>query len=346
MKRIEAEIEAAKHKTNCPTCGQGISHLQAEVIKNLQQQLKVTAGKDVSLTNVLAFAQGNVATAQDRLTVIETAIRAWDEAKAVLDTNNQSALRTYNAKVNSYNGAQRAINDARATIQRLEAGIAANAGAREAWANLPALERASQETETAYATARDAVPPIAEQIRQLETSQRQFIARTQNERLAGQSRAQLTTASERLAVFKAALKVVSDEKLRAGEEAFNSLLKHARLMTDGNLRAPLEFRDGDLGMTFDGNWIDIGEFSGKQQIFALAGLGLALTQNNQGVRIVLVDELGRLTAMNKWKLIGTLLELIKQGVIDQAVLADVSANDYQPNPDVTVINVDMAGEHA
>lgn len=346
---VESLIESiakAKAKTTCPTCGHDVTEQQAAVVANLEGKLADARLQDAKTAEIASHADKAVKEATSAWTAAENAIATWDSANANLQKQNQEAMDDYNARARAYNRAQADINTAREAIRRHQAALNANATAREAAQSLPGLEHASQAAAHAYAAAKAALAPIAEEIRQLEARQKQFIARTQNERLANQSREQLKIASERLAVFKAAMKVVAEEKVRAEAEAFNALLKHARKMTDGNLKAPLEFKDGDLGMTHDGNWIDIGEFSGKQQIFALAGLGLALTQKNDGVRIVLVDECGRLDRPSKHALVRRLLELIHQGVIDQAVLADVNAADYTKSDDVSVITVDAAGSQA
>ncbi len=340
VESLQQAITAAKAQTTCPTCGHDITASQAAVVAGLQAELVSANSIHKQRLTAYGTAENAAKAAADALATIGGEITAWDAAQADLRRANQAALDLWDAAHRAHTDAQTKINTYIEAIQRLRDQIAGNQAARDAAAKLPSLQQAAWDAGQARQQAHDALEPIMQEIHQLETQQRNYIARTQDARRADQSREMLQTAKDRLAVFKAALKVVAGEKERAATDAFKELLAQARLFTDGNLRAPLEYRDGEIGMTADGNWVEISEFSGKQQIFALAGLGVALTKNNQGVRLVMVDEMGRLTAANKVKLVNRLLELIHQGVIDQACLCDVSSRDYPTNPDINLIPVD------
>jgi len=336
---LKTQIEEARARTTCPTCGHDITTQQAKIVADLESSLKTHLNEYQIQQTLCDDARAAAITAQDVAKRVENDIATWDAEASRLRALNQTMLDAWTARHRGYTDAQTKINRTTAEIARLQASLTSNAAAHDAWVKLPMLEASTAELAKLYQIAKSEVPSIQETIRQLEVRQRQFIARTQDQRRADQSRQMLKQAQERLTVFKAALKLVAGEKERAAADAFGALLKHARLFTDGNLRAPLEYRDGEIGMTFEGNWIEVGEFSGKQQIFALAGLGVALTQDNKGLRIVLVDEMGRLTEANKQKLIDRLLELIDQDIIDQAFLCDVSAESYFGIVDANLIYV-------
>ena len=338
--KLDTELIAAKAKTKCPTCGHDITDQQAGIVDRLTKDLEAAIRVKNDNYGVLKNLRETEVIAKRAFDGQLAAIAAWDAAESELIHANRMALDDWTRRHDRYTGAQSDINEATAEIARLEARIASNAKAHEAWANLPKLEADYVAASAAVQTAHDAIAPIVAAIGTLEAKQRKFIARTQDQRRADQSREALRIANERLGAFKCALKLVSDEKERAAAEAFGSLLAHAKLFTDGNLRAPLEYRDSEIGMTWDGNWIEIGEFSGMQQIFALAGLGVALTQDNDGLRIIMVDELGRLDIDHKMALVERLRFLIGRGVIDQALLADVSAAGYAASDDLQIIRID------
>lgn len=328
MKRIEAELEAAKTKTCCPTCGGDITEKQRAVIKSLQEQLILAAGKDVSATSVAAVATGNLNQADIAVRQKIAEIAKWDETREAMTARNDAERAKWQAKQDAYTNAQTAINRLTSEINALRASTAANDKAREAWAKLPALAAASYAAREKWLAAATAIQPIAHRIGLLEQSQKQFIARTQAQRSADQSRAQLATARARLDVFKAALKVVAAEKEAVSEKAFTVLLKHARRFTDGILKAPLEYRDSELGMNQGGNWVSLKAFSGTEELLALAGLGVALTQQHKGIKVVLMDELGRLDQDNRVKVINRMLALTADGTINQFFGVDVDAANY------------------
>lgn len=101
-------------------------------------------------------------------------------------------------------------------------------------------------------------------------------------------------------------------------DCFNKLLSISSRMTNGILRADLQFRDNELGMMVDGNWVNYKTFSGTEELIAFAGLSVALCQSSP-IKLVLMDELGRLDDKSKLKLLSRISELIKEKVIDQFV---------------------------
>jgi hypothetical protein len=344
QKRLAKAIQDAKAHTNCPTCGHDITEKQSKVVADLEKQHEAAAQANAEATTAHSHAKAAEQAAGDALTAATTAITTWDALKQTVDGENLVFSGAYDHANLIFNSAQTAINTATAKIATLKASIEANAKANAAWVNLPALETASKEAGNTYAAAKAALEPIQEQIRQLESKQRQFIARTQDARRADQSRAALKTANERLAVFKAAFKVVKTEKERASEDAFTELLKHARKFTDGILKAPLEYKDGELGMTYQGNWISYKSFSGLEEVLSFTALGVALTQTHKGIRVVMLDEMGRCTAKNKKLVTNRLRDLISDGTIDQALLVDVEWQSYPQGHDVAIIQVDSEGE--
>lgn len=101
-------------------------------------------------------------------------------------------------------------------------------------------------------------------------------------------------------------------------DCFNKLLSISGRMTNGILRADLQFKDNELGMHVDGSWVNYKTFSGTEELIAFAGLSVALCQSSP-IKLVLMDELGRLDQKSLTKLLGRILELIEWKVIDQFV---------------------------
>lgn len=140
-------------------------------------------------------------------------------------------------------------------------------------------------------------------------------------------------------VFKAVIAKVQAVQERLVGKAFTQVLNVAKHFTNGLLNSPLEFVDGELGRRVAktdqdagceapvGSWIGFHVFSGTEEALALAGFSVALT-GDAPVKLVILDELGRLDAQRKVDVAMRMLTLVDAGVIDQAILIDVEARAY------------------
>lgn len=149
----------------------------------------------------------------------------------------------------------------------------------------------------------------------------------------------LLEAEQRAELFKHAVKLAVQEQSRLVGRAFTKVLNVARHFTDGLLNSPLEFRDGALGRKVskadtaagceapEGAWIPFDAFSGTEELLALAGFSVALT-GDAPVKLVILDELGRLDGKRKLDVTLRMLSLTEKGIIDQAVLIDVDPKPY------------------
>lgn len=91
-------------------------------------------------------------------------------------------------------------------------------------------------------------------------------------------------------------------------------------------RAEFGRDDGD-------GWISLDTFSGFEEQLAFAALSVAVSSGTP-VKLVIMDELGRMTQANKINVIARMDWLIAKGIIDQFVGLDVSAEDYRYLEDV------------
>lgn len=139
-------------------------------------------------------------------------------------------------------------------------------------------------------------------------------------------------------VYKAAVEIVRDARENAVSVAFGGVLKVARGFTDELLNSPLEFVDGKLGRRVSeldkhdgitaavGSWIGHEGFSGTEQLLAYAGFAVALARQAP-IKLVIMDELGRLNMERRVQLLARMRKLVETGVIDQFVGCDVEALD-------------------
>lgn len=124
-------------------------------------------------------------------------------------------------------------------------------------------------------------------------------------------------------VYAESVKAVNRVVQEVSERAFKTVLELSDDFTRGLLNSPLEFRDGELGRTEDGGWIPHTAFSGTEQLLAYAGFSVALART-AGFRLVVLDEMGRLSLGRRQDVAIRMEELIAAGKIDQAILIDAT----------------------
>lgn len=151
-------------------------------------------------------------------------------------------------------------------------------------------------------------------------------------------------ASCRASVLSESSKAVLEHVASAGEKAFGKVLAVAARVTDGVLRSPLQWMDGGLGRFVSvndefergckarvGSWIPWESFSGTERAVALCAFSVALAMSSP-FRLAIIDELGRLTAQMRVRLLENLGRMVADGTLHQAVViaattdkADVAA---------------------
>jgi hypothetical protein len=140
--------------------------------------------------------------------------------------------------------------------------------------------------------------------------------------------------------YRKGREIVTELREKVVEQTFGKVLAVARNFTDGLLNSPIEMEAGALGRRVSeadneqgntapvGSWIPHEAFSGTEQLLAYAGFAVALAQNAP-IKLVIMDELGRLTLNRKVALLKRMCELVQRGVIDQFVGCDVEAVEVE-----------------
>lgn len=142
-------------------------------------------------------------------------------------------------------------------------------------------------------------------------------------------------------VYKAVVKLVTEEQAKASESAFGAVLGVARHFTDGLLNSPLEFVEGDLGRRVSvqdrkragfiapiESWITHETFSDSEQRIAYIGFSVALAAEAP-VKLVIIDELATLSDGRKILFVDRLIQLVRKGIIDQAICIEPTGDDYR-----------------
>lgn len=131
-------------------------------------------------------------------------------------------------------------------------------------------------------------------------------------------------------------------KASLSERLFEPILKATHAFTDGILLGPLQFEDGALGMgrLLNGKlgkeglagggrrFVHHSAFSGTEQAIVFAAFQASLA-TTAPIKLVMMDELGRIDPANKAQLLRNVRVAVNTGVIDQFVGVDVSAGDVE-----------------
>lgn len=123
------------------------------------------------------------------------------------------------------------------------------------------------------------------------------------------------------------LKLVRDEvKAFLGDiiaAAWGPILERANWIAQPILKTPLAVQDNVLGRMEGKKFIGTETFSGTEQAVTYAALCFALSLDSP-FKLVMVDEIGRMDEFHKRGFLANIIALQSSGVIDQAIMVDVS----------------------
>jgi|GEM_PF-3468919 len=137
-------------------------------------------------------------------------------------------------------------------------------------------------------------------------------------------------AEAELEILKGSSKVLLELQKETIEKSFEPLLETARKFTDGILKAPLAFHDGDLGYWDKSTFVTHRTFSGTEEALAYAGLMIALASaSGAPLKVIVLDEMGKFDPhVTRPAVVNRMLDLTFDGVIDHAFLIDNDAEFY------------------
>ncbi len=336
VERLNAEVDAARNKTVCPTCGQGIVHLQSGVIEALESQLVAASVNEAALAEANGEAIGYANDARAKMLAVEKEIADWEGAKAALDAQNQAALQEHNAEVSEHNRAQASINAATAESQRLMASIAGNQAAKDAFNQLPALAVELTACATSGTIASEAVAAAQAEYNTAAQTHRQAIADRATAQSQARALAEADKARIEVEIVKQFAAFLNEMMSKIIEQSIQPLLETCNRICEGILRYPLALVDGEIGMCSPeaaSGFVSWKTFSGAERSLTFAGLSVALSVG-QPFKLVAIDEFGKLSAENKTMMLGRLLKLVAEKFIDQAVIVDPDTAFYRNVGDV------------
>ena len=122
-----------------------------------------------------------------------------------------------------------------------------------------------------------------------------------------------------LEIVKAFTKLLNDKRGEMVAQAFGKLLLTANQLVGGILPSPLMFYDGEIGRMGTTGFHPHRVFSGTEKALTYIAIAVALSVDAP-LRLVILDELGRLDDSNRIKVQRQLCKAVDYGVIDQFLI--------------------------
>jgi hypothetical protein len=308
-KELAAKLEADLKRDACPYCKSKGKGWKTALKKNVVDQIADLEKKQDEWAEKLASAK-------DQIAKLQTLIDASKKRDAEIDQ-----LRTANfeigTKLNEMKRRNEAFKLAKARLEEMQ----------------QTFEQVAPEAiESAAQAGREAQAAVA----LLEDKERQRIAAMQDLKRAEEARQRHNQKRQETEVFRLALKTLAALQGEMMEAAFAGFMAKVNLFCDGILPGRLEYRDGEIGYFAGAAWVGINYFSGTEELLAFAGLSVALAGQSK-IRLVMMDELGRVDRRRKQMIVARMLDLRDRGVIDQFIGIDVTDEAAKPFADSPAI---------
>jgi DNA repair exonuclease SbcCD ATPase subunit len=148
---------------------------------------------------------------------------------------------------------------------------------------------------------------------------------------AAQAELEYRKAAAYVMVIKAVGTKLKEIKAQVVEKVFGGLLEYANAVCPGILKSPLAYHEDQVGRwDGDGRFIPHSTFSGTETAICYVSIAAALSKDSP-IRLIILDEMGRLDAENQKLVMKAVGAAQKAGKIDQAIVintAEVSVAEW------------------
>ncbi len=296
--RIENEIAKVQKLDKCPTCGQSMEGHRKKAVADLRESHKVNKHK------------------------VDLLVVAFNEAQESLRSKDDAFQSVYKQHIE-----QSGVMSRRAAIsEQIEArlkSLSKCAAAHEARSRVNGLV---EDCRLKREKLDDAQFVASKAKESADTAAREFsllVAHRAAKKQSADAQVAGARAKAEAEVLKAAVAIVGELQAKLVDAAVGPLIAKANELCLPVLKTPLAWRDGEIGMDGGAVFFTWRTFSGTQKALAFAAISVALA-TDAPLRLVIIDEVGRLDYQNKVLLTLHLCELESAGKIDQAVIVDTA----------------------
>lgn len=289
----EKALAQLDHTDICPFCGakgEGWKALRAAELAteiDLIQAAQVTALQDFNRS------RESVAAAEKQLTTAKEAQKRYDDAKT-----NEANLRYFISQSGTLLARAQALEEERDRLVEYNAHVEADV--------------TSLKTQVTVAEG---------QQRTLDQEIKTAIGRQHDLKRLADAEKQRDKALKDQADAAAAGKEMRTVQAELVASAFAPMLEMANRIASGVLKSPLAYRDGEIGTYRASGWIGHRTMSGTEKLLTYTAIQAALAAKSP-IRIMIADELGRLTVRNATRTAIAAQHAIEGGLIDQFIGID------------------------
>lgn len=179
-----------------------------------------------------------------------------------------------------------------------------------------------------------------EELRGVEASIKALQGREHEKKRMADAEAERDAAKKEAETAKAVgveLKVIQGEMVAS---VFAPLLEYANSFFSDIMLSPLAYHDGEIGTWRGGNWVGHHTMSGTERALVYAAIQAALASKSP-VKLMIIDELGRLTDENIERVLDAVSNAIERGRLEQfcGIEAGDKLEGSYANSDCKVISV-------
>lgn len=226
-----------------------------------------------------------------------------------------------------------AFNTSAENIKKELATLAGMKRAQELAAQIPPAIEDVEALTSQWRALKEEKVKLAESIATLDAEIKQGIAAKSDALRQNQAVAERDKAKAELDMTKQSVATVSDFQQKLVDNAFGQIIADANRFVTGILDSPLVYREGEIGRMSMRNgrevFVSHEYLSGTEQALCFAGISVALAMQ-ASFRLVMIDEMTRLSAKNKALVLERMHLLIEGGFISQFIGVDVDESPYQP----------------
>lgn len=311
--KLAQELKDLDEMTVCSKCGQSLAKVKAKFEKTLKAQIKQARTELAEL----------VAKHEEAIEQFNGTADSLHEAAGALDAWQEQSSKHY-AWRQEFTAAQDAVFNERRAAE--SASLKAHEYAK-AQAKLPELRVTIGQLEDKAGAAAEALQAINLKVCELEADNRKLLMWRAEQASKAKAAEEAERARAEAAVLKQACVMLGDLQSTLVNQTIGPLISRANALCGAILQSPLEYKDGEIGRHSPSGFISHRTFSGTEKALAYCALSVALAATAP-IRLVILDELGRLDAKNKAVLITTLCQLQRDGAIDQAILVDTVKPEF------------------
>lgn len=296
---VEDKITEIKGHKSCPLC------------KAAGKNWKTAVTREYKL---------NLEALKKDLTAAEDDVRKLSQDSKKRKTSHAAAADSWERKAE----AELRIRETEQRILTIRASVREIETAREHAGNEHAnLQKITAPTDGEMGAAAAEVQTLTQEKTALE-GRRDTIVRLQHDLLrAEEAAAEHLMAATKAAVIKKVGETLRDRQADMIKDLFGSLLETANYFTAGIMNDRLIFHEGEIGYARDGRFVSHKAFSGTEKALTYIAIAAALSKDAP-IRLVLLDEMGRLDVRNKVLVMERLRAAVKEKIIDQVIAVDTA----------------------